>query len=123
MTSSQLLLPQLEEFNPTNGKMSFRRISNILLAIVWQQMRYHIISILSQLKVSGTQEVTEQSMIEWANRKVEVAGKKTRMANFKDQSLKDSKFFIDLVDAIKPGSVDYSLVTDGRTGTENESRD
>ena len=38
------------------------------------------------------------------------------MQNFKDATLRDSKFLIDLIDAIKPSSVDYDLVTMGTTG-------
>jgi len=97
------------------GKDIFEGNKKLILAIVWQQMRYHIISILNQLRINNQQEVTEQSMIEWANKKLEQAGKKSRIQSFKDTTLKDSKFFIDFVDTIKPGSVEYDLVIDGQS--------
>ncbi len=40
------------------------------------------------------------------------------MQSFKDPSLKDAKFLIDLIDTIKPGSVDYELITPGNTGND-----
>jgi plastin-1 len=40
------------------------------------------------------------------------------MKSFKDPSLKDAKFFLDLLDSLKPGYVDYSLVYDGRSDEE-----
>ena len=43
------------------------------------------------------------------------SNKRSRIQSFKDQSISTSLAVIDLIDAIKPGSVDYSLVTDGNT--------
>jgi plastin-1 len=98
------------------GKDIFEGNKKLILAIVWQQMRYHVISVISTLSFGNQKEVTEQNMIDWSNAKVEGAKKASKMNTFKDPSLRDSKFFIDLLDAIKPGSVDYELVTAGNTG-------
>ena len=43
------------------------------------------------------------------------AGKSSKIANFKDSSIATSQPVLDLVDAIKPGIVDYGLVTAGET--------
>lgn len=43
------------------------------------------------------------------------AGKQTRISGFKDLSLKDGRFFLDLIDSVKPGRVNYSLVMTGQT--------
>lgn len=47
---------------------------------------------------------------------VEKSGKVSCMQSFKDLSLRDGKFLIDLIDSIQPGSIDYSLVMHGNTG-------
>jgi len=80
----------------------------LTLAIVWQLMRHHVLSILKRL--GGGKEISDNEIIEWANNKVHGAGKTSSMRGFKDPSLKNSVFLIDLVDAVKPGSADYSLV-------------
>lgn len=41
------------------------------------------------------------------------SGKSSSIAGFKDDSLKNSKPVVDLVDAIRPGSVDYGLIISG----------
>jgi len=51
-------------------------------------------------------------MVKWANDAVIAAGKPTRMQNFKDPSLKNSLFLIDLLNTIK-NCVNYDLVTPG----------
>jgi len=42
---------------------------------------------------------------------LQVLEKNPRWQNFKDTSLKTSQFFIELLDAIRPGCVDWSIVT------------
>ena len=44
---------------------------------------------------------------------LESAGKDSRISGCKDSSISTSKPVIDLVDAIKPGAIDYTLVLDG----------
>jgi plastin-1 len=82
----------------------------LTLALVWQMMRMHVLSILKSLGSN----VTDQDMINWSNEKVRAAGKKSSMRDFKDSSLKTSVFFLDLLDAIK-NCVNYDLVTAGTT--------
>ncbi|KAL6078214.1 Plastin-3 [Balamuthia mandrillaris] len=84
----------------------------LTLAVVWQLMRHHVLSILKRL--GGGQAIGDSDIIRWANDKVRSAGKSSSMASFKDNSLRDSKFLIDLVDAVRPGAADYSLVSDSR---------
>jgi plastin-1 len=81
----------------------------LTLAVVWQIMRYHVLAILRRL--GGGQEIGDNQIIEWANQKVSSAGKNSSMSSFKDPSLKNSFFLIDLVDAVKPGVADYSLLS------------
>lgn len=85
-------------------------IKKLTLALTWQMMREHIIQTLKSLS-SGGVEITDNDMINWANSAVTGSGKKTSMGSFKDASLRSSHFFLDLVNAIKPGIVNYELVT------------
>lgn len=88
----------------TDGKES------LTLAVVWQLMRHHVLTILKE--IGGGAVVSEQSMIKWANAAVAGSGKSGQMKNFKDPSLKDSIFFLELLDAIRP-VVDWDLVARG----------
>jgi plastin-1 len=67
-------------------------------------MHFHILSILGGLK--------EDDMIRWANSSVSRHARPTRMLDFKDLSLADGRFFLDLVDSLHPGVVNFSLVND-----------
>jgi len=89
----------------------------LTLAIVWQAMRYYVLNYLKRMSKSG-REVTENDIITWATRKVSSSGKSTRMDNFKDKSLANSLFIMDLLWACQPDSVNYDLVTPGKTDEE-----
>jgi len=58
-------------------------------------------------------EITDNDIIKWANDTVAASGKHTRMEHFKDSSLRNGIYFIDLLAAVRPSLIDYSLVTDG----------
>ena len=89
----------------------------LTLAIVWQMMRYHYVSILQ--KLGNGQKIGDQDIIDWANAKVKSAGKSTSMRNFKDKSLNDSMFILDLCDAIKPGVVNYDVIVKKATSDKD----
>lgn len=89
----------------------------LTLAIVWQLMRHHVISILKSLSDDG-KPIEEKQMIAWANEKVAAAGKHSKMASFQDPALKTSVFFIDLCYAIRDKAVDYEFVTAGNTAED-----
>jgi len=85
----------------------------LTLGLVWQLMRFHVVSILKSLSQKEGQEITDSDIIRWANQTVSGAGKSTKMDSFKDSSLKTSLFFIDLLAAVRPSAVAFDLVTDG----------
>ena len=47
---------------------------------------------------------------QWANNKLREAGKKSTISGFQDQAISTGLPLIDLIDAIKPGSINYDLV-------------
>ena len=74
-----------------------------ILTVVWQLVRLHY------LKLIG--DKTEDDLVKWANDKV--GGKHTSIANLKDKSMADGKFFIHLCAAIEPRAVNWEIVLDG----------
>jgi len=85
----------------------------LLLALVWQLMRYHTYKFLAevQAKKFGGKHVDDQAIIDWANKAVRDAGKSTQMNNFKDPSLSNGLFFMDLLYAVEPRVVDWTYVS------------
>jgi len=92
---------------------------NLTLSLVWQAMRFYILNYLKNMSKGG-KEVTEDDIVQWANQKVQASGKSTRFADFKDKSLADSVFIIDLLAACQSASINYSLVSAGRTEEEKQ---
>ncbi|CAB4376909.1 fimbrin [Rhizophagus irregularis] len=84
----------------------------LILGLVWQMMRMNIIQTLTSLSKGG-RDITDNDLIKWANDTVSRGGKSSKISSFKDPALRNGIFLIDLLDSIKPGIVDYSLVTKG----------
>jgi plastin-1 len=89
----------------------------LTLGLVWQLMREHVIQTLKSLSKAG-HDITDADMISWANDTVKNSGKHSEMTNFKDPTLRNSVFFLDLLNAIKPGIVNYELLTSATTGNQ-----
>lgn len=98
-------------------KLDFRLVgiqgSNILdgdktftLALIWQLMRAYTLAMLQKLTGEG-HPIVESGIIEWANKKLKDAGKKSSIASFQDSSISDSRAICDLIEAIKPQSIKY----------------
>lgn len=84
----------------------------LTLALIWQLMRAYTLTILTQLAASGS-PIVEKEIVQWVNNKLSSAGKKSSIRNFQDTSISDAKVVIDLIDAIKPGAINYDLVKQG----------
>lgn len=87
---------------------------NVLSALIWQLMRAYTLTILSKLAQSGN-PIVEKEIVQWANKKLSSAGKTSSIKSFQDSSIATGKQVIDLIDAIKPGSINYELVKDSGT--------
>jgi len=85
---------------------------NLTLALIWQLMRLHVISIIKSLSKDG-KDITEEDMVHWANNTVKGSGKSSHMESFKDSSLKNCIFFLDLLNGVHPKTVNYELVNPG----------
>jgi plastin-1 len=75
-------------------------------------MRDNVIQILKSLSKDG-KDITDQDLIRWANSVPQRTGKTSQMTGFNDSSLSTGLFFLDVINGIKKGIVDYSLVTPG----------
>ncbi|CAG8753541.1 2261_t:CDS:10 [Cetraspora pellucida] len=84
----------------------------LILGLVWQMMRINIVQTLTSLSKGG-REITDADLVRWANETVKRGGKSTRMSSFKDTTLRNGLFLIDLLNGIRSGVVDYNLVTKG----------
>ena len=80
----------------------------ILYAVLYKLMRYHSMSIIR--KVSGDKGVDEESVVAWTNKRIAENDGSSAITSFRDQSLKTSIFFMDLLEAMKPGVVDWDLL-------------
>jgi plastin-1 len=71
----------------------------LILGIVWQLMRHHTLQVLGGK--------TEDDLLKWAN---EMVNKNPKITTFKDKSLSNSLFFIDLMHVMEPRAVDWDIV-------------
>ncbi|KAI3628086.1 SAC6 [Malassezia furfur] len=89
----------------------------LTLGLVWQIMRMNITKTLAELSRSG-KSVSDTEILQWANNRLKAAGKTSMVRSFRDPSLSNAKFFLDLLDTMRKGIVDYSMVHRGDTEEE-----
>ncbi|XP_011298474.1 plastin-2 isoform X1 [Fopius arisanus] len=95
--------------------------ATLTLALIWQLMRSYTLSLLSSLAGTPGSAIVEKEIVQWVNSKLQAAGKPSSIKGFQDYAIADGRPLIDLIDAIKPGSVNYDLVKS--TGTEEDNLD
>lgn len=83
--------------------------ATLTLALIWQLMRAYTLSILSKLTADDN-PIVEKEIVQWVNKKLAGGGKESSIKNFQDSSISNAKVVLDLIDSIKPGSINYSLV-------------
>jgi plastin-3 len=88
----------------------FARLNSVFSALVWQLMRAYTLTILAQCTQTGDRLATDREIIQWVNEKLESSGKHSRIKSFQDPSIMNARPVIDLIDAIKPGTINYDLV-------------
>ncbi|KAG6576029.1 Fimbrin-2, partial [Cucurbita argyrosperma subsp. sororia] len=93
----------------------------LILAYLWQLMRYNILQLLKNLRFhSFGKEITDADILQWANNKVRGSGSQCHMTSFKDKSLSNGTFFLELLSSVQPRVVNWSLVTKGVTDEEKK---
>lgn len=90
----------------------------LTLGLVWQLMRRNIVDTLSSL--GNGKSITDSDILKWANAQVEKGGKSGSVRSFKDSSLSNGVYLLNILNGIKPGYVDYDLVYQGSNITDEE---
>jgi len=84
----------------------------LTLALIWQLMRAYTLSLLSQLNSDGT-PIVESEIVHWANTRLKEGGKEVSISSFQDKTNKTALPIIQLIDVMKPGVIDFSIVKQG----------
>merc|ERR1711970_1265608 len=84
----------------------------LTLALIWQLMRAYTLSLLSQLNSDGT-PIVESEIISWANQRLADGGKSISIKGFQDKTNKTALPIINLIEVMKPGVIDFSIVKQG----------
>jgi len=91
----------------------------LTLGMVWQLMRKDITNTLSQLAQQlGKREIADADMVKWANDMSRKGGRSTSIRSFKDSSLGNAHFLLDVLNGMKSSYVDYDLVAAGNSNEE-----
>merc|ERR1711872_389352 len=89
------------------------------LAFVWQLMRAYTLSLLAKLSADG-KPIKEAEIIEWTNNKLSEGGKSTQIRDFKDKANRTALPIIDIVDIMKPGTINYEFVKTGSSLSDED---
>ncbi|XP_057955266.1 fimbrin-5-like isoform X2 [Malania oleifera] len=93
----------------------------LILAFLWQLMRFTMLQLLKNLRFhSQGKEMTDADILKWANNKVRKSGRTSQMESFKDKNLSNGIFFLELLAAVEPRVVNWSLVTKGESDEEKK---
>ncbi|KAK4577120.1 hypothetical protein RGQ29_027575 [Quercus rubra] len=91
----------------------------LILAFLWQLMRFTMLQLLKNLRSHSQgkkgKEITDTDILNWANNKVKKAGRTSQMESFRDKNLSNGIFFLELLSAVEPRVVNWSVVTKGET--------
>ncbi|PHU07781.1 Fimbrin-4 [Capsicum chinense] len=93
----------------------------LILAFLWQLMRFSMLQLLKNLKFHALgKEITDADILNWANSKVKSVGRRSQIESFKDKNISSGKFFLELLSAVEPRVVNWSLVTRGKTDEDKK---
>jgi len=82
----------------------------LVLGLVWQLMRMNITKTLTALSKSN-RPISDTEMLKWANTTAQKAKPSVKtIRSFKDSTITTGLFFLDLLEAIRPGIVDPTLI-------------
>ena len=85
-------------------------MTKLIIAIVWQMMRYHIINFLTSMSGSAT-PLNESDVLKWANGKVAEQSGLLPVTRLSDATLASGVYILTLIKAVAPRSVDLSQVS------------
>jgi len=102
------------------GKDLYDGNKTYILALLWQLMRAYTLSLLNKIKQldQTSAKETDKEIVVWANNKLQEAGKGMQITGFNDSSISKGRPIIDLIDAIRPKSINYDIVKAGDNDEE-----
>ncbi|GAA0160799.1 non-motor actin binding protein [Lithospermum erythrorhizon] len=93
----------------------------LILAFLWQLMRFSMLQLLRNLRShSEGKEIKDADILDWANSKVKSCGRQSQMDSFKDRTLSNGIFFLELLSSVEPRVVNWSVVTKGETDEDKK---
>ncbi|KAJ9176829.1 hypothetical protein P3X46_012101 [Hevea brasiliensis] len=96
----------------------------LIIAFLWQLMRFTMLQLLKNLRSHSShsqgKEITDADILNWANSKVKKAGRTSQMESFKDKSLSNGIFFLELLSAVEPRVVNWAVVTKGESDEDKK---
>ncbi|KAF9154906.1 Fimbrin, actin-bundling protein, partial [Actinomortierella ambigua] len=84
----------------------------LTLGLVWQMMRENVTQTMKKLSKSG-RDIADMEIVRWANEAVTRGGKTSRIGSFKDPSFRTGLYVCDVLNGVRPGCVDYAMLTRG----------
>lgn len=104
------------------GKDIFDGNRKFILALVWQMMHFHLLGILRQVSL-GDKKVTEKDVVAWGNSKVvSTYGQECAIENLKSPQLQSSKFLAQLVNCVRPGSINFDFIVEESGAFEENAK-
>lgn len=103
-------LPGLGGVDIANGN------PKLVLGMVWQLMRLQVVRMLQE--VGGGAVPKDSDIIEWANKEVAEAGKSSKIDSFKDASISNGLFLLDLLGVVEPRAINPAIPTPGETAED-----
>jgi plastin-1 len=92
----------------------------LILAVVWQLMRRHTLNVLTV--IGGGKKADDKLIVKWANDVVASSGKPdSSMRSFRDKTLANGLFLMDLLATINERSINWELVNAGETAEDREA--
>ncbi|CCD23291.1 fimbrin NDAI_0B02560 [Naumovozyma dairenensis CBS 421] len=89
----------------------------LTLGLVWQLMRRNITNTMKHLSSTG-RDMSDSQILKWAQDQVAKGGRSSTIRSFKDPSLSNAHFLLDVLNGIAPGYVNYDLVAPGNNEEE-----
>jgi plastin-1 len=95
----------------------------LLLGFIWQLMRLHTFKILAKVqeKKFGGKTINDDMLVTWANESIAAAKRDSKIKSFQDGSMSSGVFFLDLLHALEPKVIDWSLAKEGKNQEEGLS--
>ncbi|KAI0319153.1 calponin homology domain-containing protein [Amylostereum chailletii] len=93
----------------------------LVLGLVWQLMRMNITKTLTALSGQG-RPISDTEMLKWANTTAAKKAGSRPIRSFKDPSITTGVFFLDLLEAMRPGIVDPTLIINVSPSGDYEDR-